>query len=273
MNDRCATEPLQLPDGTTLQPDEPITLQKLCEIFPIMFEIEAEKIQAQQSQAKPGVRAGGPLNMAPSNAPAGFQSPGQISPFGSPGGGPSSGAGSGGGGGPIPGGGGSGRRRVVQGTQGPPGPPGPAGPGGLSPGKIKVDGDFAVASPNSPWTPVPGTDFAFTQSADGSAYFFIQAVFGTTGIACCDVSGQIGLRIDGVDYPLTLDYFNTFVAGVGPIASPGPAFWPATMLAGDHTVEVVIRGINQVATGLSQNTPLIVLANPIVPLAVGVIHG
>lgn len=273
MNDRCATEPLQLPDGTVIQPDEPMTLQKLCEIFPIMFEIEAEKLQAQQSQqARPGVRAGSPISLAPSNAPAGFQGPGQISPFGSPGGGPSSGPGSGGGG-SIPGGGGGGRRRVQQGTQGPPGPPGPAGPGGISPGKVKIDGDFSLATANDDWTPIPGTDFDFTQVLDGPAYFFIQAVFGTTGIACCDVSGQIGLRIDGQDFPLTLDYFNTFVAGVGPIASPGPAFWPQPLLAGPHTVEVIIRGINRVATGPSQNTPLNVLANPIVPLAVGVIHG
>lgn len=268
MNERCATEPLQLPDGTTIQPDDPLTLQLLCEIFPILFEIEAEKLKAQAS-GRQSLRPGQSISLAPSGAPAGFQNPGQISPFSSPGGGPSSGPGGGGGG--LPGGGG-GRTRITQGTQGPAGPRGPTGPGTIEPGVIKTDGDFGVASAASDYTPVPGTLFLMTMTQEGWAYFFIQACFGTRGNAGSRTSGQIGLRINGTDYPLSANLFNTFVAGVGPLANPAPAFWPIKLAAGPYTVEVVIRGCNTFNTGLTQGTPLIVMANTAVPLAVGVIH-
>lgn len=268
MNERCATEPLRLPDGRVIQPGDPLTLEDLCDVFSVFFEIELAKIQAQTPQNRPGVKAGQSVGLAPSLAPAGFKTPGQISNFGAPGGGPSSGPGSGGGG-SFPGGGGGGGRRV---QSGPPGPPGPPGPGTIEPGVVKTDGDFGVASAATDWTPVPGTLFNLTMTVQGWAYFFIQAAFGTRGNDASRTSGQIGLRIDGVDYPLSPNLFNTFVAGVGPLCNPAPSFWPIELTVGAHTVEVVIRGCNTFNTGLTQGTPLIVMANPVVPLAVGVIH-
>lgn len=266
MNDRCSTEPLQLPDGRVIQPDEPLTLETLCEIFPIFFEMEAAKLQAQ-SKGSSAVRPGQPLGLAPSNAPAGFQTPGQISPFGAPGGGPSSGAGSGGGGGPIPAGGGGGRSRVTQGTQG---PRGPRGPGSILAPIVKTDGDFVIASAD-PYTPVPGTFGEFDASEAGVGIFLVQVALGTLGDTPRLSNGQIGLRINGQDYNLTPYLAHSFVANVATFLEGCVSILPLSLIQGHYTVEVVVRGDGAFSTN-PQGLPTTVQANPTVPLRWTVIY-
>lgn len=248
--------PIQMPDGRVIEPDDYIKFTDMCEIMP--FLLDAMGIAAQQARGlTPGQRVpvvgqtpGGAQSVP---AQAGFGS--SQGPYGG-GGGASFGGGGGGGSGP-------------KGDPGLPGPAGATGPSGASgPGDIdfvtKTDGDFFLA-PTVVFVPVPGTLISFVQGTVGASFFLVQAVLGEELIGLS--SGQVGIRVDGVDFPLT-----------GRQDSPGdPEYfvganssWPMLLAAGTHTAEVVLR--SDLAFPFPSGDPVVVQANPTIPLAFTVVH-
>lgn len=258
--------PVELSDGTVIQPDDTIRLRDLCEIVPLIIDTMMGQLASGKNGVTPGqavpVRGQSPTGPAP-----GFGSkPGSIagtSPFG----GPASGGGGGGGG---FGGGGGGRGKTgPAGPAGPVGPPGPAGPGTIEPPVAKTDGDFIVAA-SSPFVPIPGTQLTFTQQTDGHAVALIQAVFGGGGGGGGDTNGQIGLRVDGVDFPLTANLIHTFASGVAQFLASVHASIPLSLAAGSHTIEIVVRGDSALVVPVG--SPVRVSANPSIPLYLSLIH-
>jgi hypothetical protein len=260
--------PMQLPDGKVVHLDDPITLSDLCQMLPKLVS---------QCAAPSGPA---PASLAPGAVPV-VGAPGQPIPgAGFPSFGPAAG---GFGGGGFGGGGGStppgfGPVGVVSGQptplpvgpgQGPPGPPGPPGPAGSAQIDflIKTDGDF-VAGPGA-FVPVPGTLLGFTQGSDGPVLFFIQA---TLGCGTITQNAAIGLRIDGIDVQIYKRIIQTNVGGVGEFLIDQPIAWPATLLAGPHTVELLIRGVPGAEGCGAFDFPAGVSANPDLPLALTVLH-
>lgn len=269
MNVCPSDAPVELSNGDIIQPDDTIRLKDLCEIIPLILETMQASAQNAPGRVAPGsqVPVVGRMPGFTSPVAPGFGSkPGSISPAG-PGFGQQS-QGGGGGGGGFGGGGGGRGPAGPQGLPGPAGPPGAPGPGALEPPITKVDGDFTVAS-GSPFVPVPGTAIGFTQQAAGAAVLFLQAVFGGPGAG--NTCGQMGLRVDGVDYPLTANLIHTFVGGVGQFLTSAVCTLPITLAAGAHTAEVVVRGDSALYAPVG--LPVTVQANPLIPLYFGVIHG
>ncbi len=251
--------PVELADGQVIMPDDTITLAALCELVPLLIETMAVAPQGRNGSPQPGAAvpiAGGSI-FAPSGAPpVPGQRPGEI---GVQGGLLQAGGGSWGGGG----GGGRGR----QGDAGARGPTGPPGPGTILP-VTKTDGNFTVASV-SPFVPIPGTSTSFTTTRSGASIFLVQAVFGgntLTGLS----NGQIGLRVDGADFPLTANLIHTGAAGVDQFLASVQASFPVTLTPGVHTAELIIRG--DAALGAPVGSPVTVQANATIPLALTVIH-
>jgi hypothetical protein len=247
--------PVELPDGKIVMPDDQITLSDLCDLLPLLLETMGGGASgANGGKIAPGSQvpiAGAPM---PFGTPA---IPSNRSPFG--------GQGSltaGGGGGGFPAGGGGGR-----GKPGPPGPPGVAGPGQIVP-VIKTDGNLTIASV-SPFVMIPGTSKTFVVSEDGPAVFMIQAVFGGNTVSGLS-NGQIGLRVDGTDYPLTANLIHTTVVGVGQFLASAQAAFPVQLSKGSHTASLIVRGDSSL--GAPTGSPLTVQANPTIPLAMTIIH-
>lgn len=188
----CSTVPLQLPDGTIINPDDAITLKDFCALVPYLEKLIAQNAPAQQNGP---VRPGGPIPLSrgfpglPSFGPAGsgFAQGG----FG--------GAGGGGGGnppgagpigvvtGPVPTGG------QGQGTQGPPGPAGPPGPGTAPLGVQKTDGNFENTGAMAP---IPGLSLTVPVGGNGNV------TINFSGVLVPAFLGQIfdvfaGIQIDG----------------------------------------------------------------------------
>jgi hypothetical protein len=249
--------PVEMPDGATLKPDDPITLKHLCDILPYLIESLKAEMGPGGPQTGPvplvGQQPGGPYATAIS-PPSGM--------FGQ--------GGAGGGGGSMagfPGGGGGG-----------PGPRGLTGPPGIgaAPDFItKTDGDF-TAGPGV-FIPVPRTQVAFVQGTDGVAIFFLQAVFGCSGTGA--QTSQIGLRLtdsNGVqtDFPLTVTLLHTDVADVTVLFQPAPGMWPVTLSAGSYTIEVILRGLSggEFCGAGGYGFPAVVSANVQVPLALVAFH-
>jgi len=262
--------PVELSDGTILQPDDTIRLRDICELVPLIIEtLMAKAGNGQAGRVTPGQTVpvrGNPSAFGPALSPPGFGAkPGSIAGGGLFG--PTAGPTGGGGGGGF--GGGGGGRRGGPGPPGVQGPPGPAGPGTIEEPLVKMDGNFTVASA-SPFVPVPDTSRTFIQVANGYAVVLIQAVFGGNGGGGV-TNGQIGLRVDGVDFPLTANLLHTFAAGVSQFLACVHASIPLKLIAGSHTVEVIVRGDSALVspTGL----PVTVQANPTVPLYMSIIHG
>jgi len=258
----CQETPLQLPDGRTLQPSAELTLEDFCQLFPVLLDMELEA-RAQQAPGRGRPVPGQNVSVVQGpNVPAGFRQPGglpvpgqsQMSPFG----GPPSQVAAGGGSGFVASGGGRAGQRGMRGATGPP------GPGTIEAPITKTDGDFSVAS-GSPFVAVPGTEITFATSMGGTAIFFLQAVFGSVAE---ESRGQIGLRIDGTDYPLSA---NQTGAAVDDFLKTVTSFWPLFLALGSHTVEVVIRGDESLAPP-SAGLPVTVQANEDVPLSLAVIH-
>lgn len=252
--------PVELPDGRIIMPEDLVSLEDLMEIVPLILET-----MGAQAPGQNGITPGQPLSIAGMpGAPVG--APGAMSRPGAVGGGPTAGPAGLGGGGRGTGfsgiGGGGGR-----GGRGDRGPAGPAGPGTILP-VIKIDGDFTIASV-SPFVPVPGTKIDFDQASDGVALFFVQAVLGGNTVAGVS-NGQLGLRIDGMDQPLTANLIHTFVGGARQFLASAHASFPKNLSAGPHSVEVVARG--DAALGAPTGEPLTVQANATIPLALTVIH-
>lgn len=244
----CPVGPMQMADGRLLNPDDPITLADLCVMMPTF---------AKALLAPPGGRTGlVPLIGQP---PGGATPIGGMNPFGSaPGGGGGFGGFGGGGGGPGP--------QGPAGAAGTAGVTGAAGAGLSTDFVSKTDGDF-TAGPGA-FIPVPGTLLSFSTPEDGTTIFFIQATLG------CDQTqnGALGVRVDGVDYPVNKRLIQTFAAGVEEFFTPSSYFIPITLSAGAHTAEVILRGLvagsecSASGLGLSQTvsataeTPLTLLA-------------
>jgi len=261
--------PVELSDGRILYPEDSLTLKDVCEIVPLIIETLMKEAAGPGGPTKitPGsvvpVRPTSPLGGFGQALPGFGARPGSIVPAGPFG---AQGTPAGGGGGF--GGGGGGR-----GAQGPAGPAGatgaqgPPGPGTIESPVTKTDGDFTVAS-TSPFVPIPGTLKTFTQETDGSAVVFIQAVFGSA--ASSETNGQIGLRVDGTDFPLTANLIHTFVGGVAQFLAGVHASIPLTLSKGSHTVEVVVRGDSALYAPVG--LPVTVQANSLIPLHMSIIH-
>ena len=147
---------VEMPDGTTIEPDHYITLAALCELMPFLAstltDLQAKGLAPGQKVSVVGQQPNG-QTVVPTSAS--FGPAGQGGPMGRAVGG----MGSFGGGGGSPG---------PSGSQGPRGLTGPAGPGSITePPVVKVDGDF-VAGPGA-FVPVPGTSVPFTMSTAGVA--------------------------------------------------------------------------------------------------------
>jgi len=263
----CAQDPIQLSDSRVLQPETQITLADLCELFPVLMEIEIEAKSKQGPGGKPS--PGQTVTLSPGNVPAGFRTPGGMpvpSQGGfSPGGGPASGPG-GGGGGFVGSGGGGGRR-------GPQGPAGPPGPGTIEDPVTKTDGNFTVLSAD-PFIAVPGTSKTFDVEERGTAIFLLQAVFGD---AAEQSRGQIGIRItpaggSPTDYPLSANQTYTSAGGVADFYKTATSFWPIILDPGTYTAEIVLRGDANLPGPAPVGLPVSVEANATIPLSWTVIH-
>jgi|FLYN01.1.fsa_nt_gi hypothetical protein len=270
--------PIEMPDGRVIEPDDPITLNDLCELLPFLVSSAAEAA----AKAAPGISAGQPVPLAP---PPGIPGAGPgVGPAGpvpiSPPGGPLRGAGfpsfgpaSGGFGGGPSGPTGPSQLGVINGPTPPPTPPPPppAPPFGVD-FKVKTDGDF-IAGPGA-FVPVPGTDVSFTLPTAGAVLFLLRATLGSsTGGVALSQSGQLGIRVDGVDYPLTPRLLHTFTSGVGEFLVGQDQAFVLNLSEGSHTAEILLRGLLPGEFGAGIGTPASVAAVPNIPLALIVIHG
>lgn len=254
--------PVELTDGHVIEPEDYIKLSDLCELVPFLVESELQA-KAKQIAAKAGVSPGQALSLV-GQQQGSMSAVGAGSPFGGQGGGGGGGGGGfggfGGGGGPGPAG--------PPGLPGTAGPAGPPGPGTATDFLIKTDGDFTVGP--GAFVAVPGTLLAFTTPSAGAAVFLLQAVLGCGN----SQNAVIGLRIDGVDFPLNPRLLHTFVAGVSEFFIPVHASFPQNLAAGSHTVQVILRGISagEFCAASGFGVPATVSANPGTPLALTVLH-
>lgn len=247
---------VEMPDGRVIEPDGLIALKDLCELVPFLIET-LTNLQAQ------GLAPGQKLNVV-GGQPGVLAVPNQGS-FGPAGGsfrgGAPGGFVGGGGGGPGP-----------AGPQGPMGGVGPPGPGSVfEPPVVKTDGDF-TAGPGA-FVPVPGTALVFSMLTAGIAKFDLLATLGSsTGAVGAPQSAQIGLRIDGTDYPLTTRLIHTFVGGVGEFMVGQSSTFSLPLGAGSHTVEVLLRGLLPGEYGGGLGVSATIAAVPTVPLVLSVSH-
>ncbi len=260
MPDACRPGvPVELADGQVIMPDDPITLAALCELVPLLLETmtgQQNGVGGPNGGVQPGAAvpiAGG--TFGPSGSPAiPTQRPGAIGGYGGQRQGHPGGMGWGGGGG--------------KGAPGNPGVQGPPGPGTILP-VIKTDGDFSVASV-SPFVSIPGTLQSFSTTRSGASIFLVQAVFGGNSVAALS-NGQIGIRIDGTDVPLTANLIHTAgAAGVDQFLASVTAAFPRVLSIGAHTVELIVRGDSSL--GAPTGSPVRVQANATIPLALTIIH-
>jgi hypothetical protein len=258
-----ANAPVELSDGRIVQPEDPVTLEDLCEIVPLIIEtMMKEAGQGKLAAGMPVKVVGNPSAFGPTLTSPGFGAkPGSIA-----GGGLFGQQSGGGGGGGFPSGGGGKGSQGIPGNQGIQGIQGPPGPGSLISFVAKVDGDFSVVS-FSPFVVIPGTSISFTVANGGTAVFLIQAVFGAGGGAGF-TNGQIGLRVTvggvSTDYPLTANLMHTFIGGVGQFSVGAHASIPLELVPESYTCELIIRGDEFV--GPSGGLPIVVRANTEVPL-------
>ncbi len=252
---------VEMPDGRVVEPEDFISLNDFCELFPFLMKTYGGE-GASQAGLAPGQKV--PVVGQSPTANGAVPSTSQFGPAGSgPYGRTGGGFVGGGGGGPGPTG--------PRGFQGPTGATGPAGAAAIDT-ISKTDGDF-TAGPGG-FIPVPGTLLSFSTSLDGHAVFLLNGVLGTTtGAASESQSGQIGLRIDGTDYVVATRLIHTMAAGVAEYQIAQSGSVTLSLPAGSLRVEVVTRGLGVGefgGTGLG--TPLTVVADPSTPLNVTVLH-
>lgn len=242
--------PVELPDGKVLEPGDYVSLDALCQMMPYLLEAYAKV----ESGLAPGQKV--PVVGQSPDGRVAVPTPGSMGP-----GGANNPYGRGGGGFIASGGGGPGPR-------GPAGTRGPAGPGSVVEDPIeKTDGDFS-AGPGA-FVAVPGTLLGFSMSEAGKATFLLEATLGdTAGVAGSSQNGQIGLRIDGTDHVVAtrlIDLADEYLIGQS-------SAFVIQLPAGDHTVEVVLRGIGPGEFGGGLGIPVTVAASPDVPLRLAVSH-
>lgn len=251
---------VEMPDGRVIEPGDMVSLQDLCELMPFLVEtltsMQAKGLAPGQKVPVVGQQANGQTAVPTS---ASFGPAGQgAGPYGRAGGAAVGGFG-GGGGGPGP-----------AGVQGPIGAPGAPGPGSITePPVVKVDGDF-TAGPGA-FVPVPGTAVPFTMATAGVAEVKAIVTLGSGGTQLCE-NAQIGVRIDGTDYPLTVRLIHTLVGGVGEFHIGQCFTFPITLAPGPHTAELLLRGLLPGEFGGGLGAPASVNANPAIPLIITVSH-
>lgn len=247
---------VEMPDGRVIEPGDSVSLKDLCELIPFLVEtltdLQSKGLAPGQKVPVVGQQSDG--RMAVPTQGGAFGPAGQ-GPYGRPTGGWVGG----GGGAPGP-----------AGATGPAGPAGAPGPGSIvEPPVVKVDGDF-TAGPGA-FVPVPGTTVPFTMSAAGVAEVKAIVTLGSALTTFCE-SVQIGVRIDGTDYPLTVRLINTGVPGVDEYLIGQCFLFPITLAAGTHTADLLIRGLLPGEFGAGLGTPAAVSANPSIPLIMTVSH-
>lgn len=247
---------VEMPDGRVIEPGDSVSLKDLCELIPFLVEtltdLQAKGLSPGQKVPVVGQQANGQMAV-----------PTQGGAFGPAGQGPygrsTGGWVGGGGGGPGP-----------TGSTGPAGPMGATGPGSIvEPPVVKVDGDF-VAGPGA-FVPVPGTTVLFPMSAAGVAEVKAIVTLGSALTMFCE-SVQIGVRIDGTDYPLTVRLISTSVPGVDEFLIGQCFSFPITLAAGAHIADLLIRGLLPGEFGAGLGSPAAVSANPSIPLIMTVSH-
>jgi hypothetical protein len=230
---------VEMPDGTTIEPDHFITLAALCELMPFL----ARTLTDIQEKALKTVAG---QNAIPTQG-QGMYGRGAGGWVG------------GGGGGPGP-----------TGPIGPVGPVGATGPGSIiEPPVVKVDGNF-TAGPGA-FVPVPGTAVPFSLSAPGIAKVEAIVTLGDLVTQTCE-NVQIGVRINGTDYPLTVRLIHTAAVGVGEFAIGQCFSFPITLAAGSYTAELLIRGLMPGEFGAGTGASASVNATPAIPLIMTVTH-
>jgi len=266
MNGCPKDAPVELADGTIIQPDQNIRLKDLCEIVPLILETMQGAAAASGQQ---GVTPGAAVPIA-GRAP-GFGSPvangfgarpGAIAPAPGFGG---QGQRGGGGGGGFGGGGGGGR-----GPAGPPGPAGPQGPAGVPGlgnilgGQLKTSGSFTVAG--APQV-IPNYFVNFTVSRQGNVTILASANFNRPGVDATLPDIQFGLQVDGTNYILAEvqeqqgagdDHVNKWHLMI--------ELFLENMAPGDHVVRGIYSG------GSIGGDPMTFIAEPDLP-AVMVVQG
>ena len=249
---------VEMPDGTTIEPDQYITLAALCELMPFLAstltDLQAKSLAPGQKVSVVGQQPNG-QTVVPTSAS--FGPAGQGGPMGRAVGG----MGSFGGGGGSPG---------PAGSQGPRGLTGPAGPGSITePPVVKVDGDF-VAGPGA-FVPVPGTAVPFSMSTAGVAEVKVLVTLGTGPTQQAE-NVQLGIRVNGTDYPLTVRLLHTFAANVGEFDIGQCFLFPIQLPAGSYTAELLLRGLLPGEFGGGTGASAAVNANPSIPLIITVSH-
>ena len=246
---------VEMPDGTTIEPDHYITLAALCELMPFLVstltDIQSKGLAPGQKVPVVGQNPNG-QTAVPTGASFG---PAGQGPYGRSTGGWVGG----GGGGPGP-----------AGNQGPIGQRGLTGPGSITePPVVKVDGNF-TAGPGA-FVPVPGTTVPFSMAAPGVAEVKAIVTLGDGATQNCE-SVQIGIRINGTDYPLTVRLIQTMVLGVSEFHIGQCFNFPITLPAGNYTADLLIRGLLPGEFGGGLGAPASVNANPSIPLIMTVTH-
>jgi hypothetical protein len=252
---------VEMPDGRIIEPEDQVRLQDLCELMPFLLESygalqSAKAAKGGNGQVTPG-QSLSVVGAAPGGASGVPSAASQFGPAGSTGGGGFVGSGGGGGPGPV-------------GPRGNQGVAGPVGFGGVVDSVTKTDGDFIVGP--GAFVAVPGTSIMFVQTQVGPATFLLNAVPGNIGASGFCQSGQMGIRVDGTDYPLITRLLHTFAGGVGEFQVGQACVHSLTLAAGPHTVEVIVRGLlpGEFSGGLG--SPFGVVAVPSQPLYLSVVH-
>lgn len=225
---------VEMPDGRVIEPGDSVSLKDLCELVPFLVESLTDLQSKVNGQ---------------------MVVPTQGGPYGRPTGGWV------GGGGGAPG---------AAGLPGPAGAVGAAGPGSIvEPPAVKVDGDFTAGA--GAFVPVPGTTVPFSMLAAGVAEIKAIVTLGSALTLFCE-SVQIGVRIDGTDYPLTVRLISTAAPGVDEYLIGQCFSFPITLAAGAHIADLLIRGLLPGEFGAGLGTSAAVSANPSIPLIMTVSH-
>ncbi len=232
---------VEMPDGRTIEPEDNVSLKDLCELMPFLVQTLTD---FQSKNTGPG-----------SKIPLVGNQPVPGNPYGRPTGGWVGG----GGGAPGP-----------AGPRGPAGEAGPPGPGSIvEPPVVKVDGDF-TAGPGS-FVPVPGTSVPFSMSAAGVAEVKVLVTLGSGVTQECE-NVQLGIRVNGTDYPLTVRLIQTLVPNVDEFLIGQCFVFPIQLPQGSYTAELLLRGLMPGEFGAGLGTPAAVSANPSIPLIITVSH-
>jgi hypothetical protein len=255
--------PVELSDGTIIQPEDRVSLKQLCEIVPLILET----MQGAQAQGKGQVAPGQTVPIS-GRAPGSFSSPVANGFGGRPGAiAPPAGFGQQGGGGGGGGFGGGGGGRGPAGPAGPPGPQGPAGAPGLGSilgGQLKTSGSFTVAG--APQV-IPNYFVNFTVSRQGNVTIRASANFNRPGVDATLPDIQFGLQVDGTNYILAElqeqqgagdDHVNKWHVMI--------ELFLENMAPGDHVVRGIYSG------GSIGGDPMTFIAEPDLP-AVMVVQG